>query len=69
MESGTENWFRQHLSNPVCVLYVLSHVWLSATPQTMARQAPLSTGLSRQEYWSGLPFLSPGDLPDPGIEP
>ena len=40
------------------------------TPWTVvARQAPLSTGFSWQEYWSGLPFLSPGDLPDPGIEP
>ena len=35
----------------------------------VAHQAPLSTGFSRQEYWSGLPFPSPGDLPDPGIEP
>ena len=41
----------------------------SATPQTVARQAPLSIGFSRQEYWSGLPCPSPGDLPDPGIEP
>ena len=41
----------------------------SATPQTGARQAPLSMGFSRQEYWSGLPCLSPKDLPDPGIEP
>ena len=40
-----------------------------ATPWTVARQAPLSTGFSRQEYWSGLPFSSPRDLPDPGIEP
>ena len=39
------------------------------TPWTVACQAPLSMGFSRQEYWSGLPFLSPGDLPDPGIEP
>ena len=39
------------------------------TPWTAARQAPLSMGFSRQEYWSGLPFPSPGDLPDPGIEP
>ena len=36
---------------------------------TVARQAPLSMGFSRQEYWSGLPFPSPGDLPEPGIEP
>ena len=40
-----------------------------ATPWTVACQAPLSMGFPRQEYWSGLPFLSPGDLPDPGIEP
>ena len=39
------------------------------TPQTVACQAPLSVGFSRQEYWSGLPFPSPGDLPDPGIKP
>ena len=39
------------------------------TPWTAANQAPQSMGFSRQEYWSGLPFLSPGDLPDPGIEP
>ena len=36
---------------------------------TVARQAPLSMGFSRQEYWSGLPFPYPEDLPDPGIEP
>ena len=40
-----------------------------ATPWTVACQAPLSMGFSRREYWSGLPFPSPGDLPDPGIEP
>ena len=40
-----------------------------ATPWTVARQAPLSIGFSRQESWSGLPFSSPGDLPNPGIEP
>ena len=39
------------------------------TPWTVACQAPLSVGFSEQEYWSGLPFSSPGDLPDPGIEP
>ena len=39
------------------------------TPWTVARQASLSMGFSRQGYWSGLPFPSPGDLPDPGIEP
>jgi len=40
-----------------------------ATPWTVARQALLSMRFSRQGYWSGLPFPSPGDLPDPGIEP
>ena len=48
---------------------LLTHVRLFATPWTVAYQAPLSMGLSRQECWSGLPFPSPGDLPDPGIEP
>ena len=47
----------------------LSHVQLFATLWTVAYQASLSMGFSRQEYWSGLPFPSPGDLPDPGIEP
>ena len=48
---------------------LLSRVRLFATPWTVAHQAPLSMGFSRREYWSGLPFPSPGDLPDPGIEP
>ena len=43
----------------------LSRVWLFANPWTVAYQAPPSTGFSRQEFWSGLPFPSPGDLPDP----
>ena len=47
----------------------LSCVWLFVTPWTVACQAPLSMGFSRQEYWSGLPFSSPGDLPNPGIKP
>ena len=42
---------------------------LFATPRTAAHQAPLSMQFSRQEYWSGLPFPTPGDHPDPGIEP
>ena len=45
------------------VVWLLSHVWLLVTPRTIARQAPLSMGFPRQEYWSGLPFSSPGDLP------
>jgi len=40
----------------------------SATPWTVVHQAPLSIGFPREEYWSGLPFPSPGDLPDPGIK-
>ena len=47
----------------------LSCVWLFVTPWTVAHQAPPSMEFSRQEYWSGLPFPSPGDLPDPGIDP
>ena len=47
----------------------VSRVRLFATPWTVAYQAPPSMGFSRQEYWSGLPFPSPGDLPNPGIEP
>ena len=53
---------------------LLSHVWLSVTLWTIAHKgvahhAPLSAGFSRQEYWSGLPYSSPGALPDPGTEP
>ena len=48
---------------------LLGHVRLFATPWTVAHQAPLSMGFSRQEYWSGLPFPLAGDLLDPGIEP
>ena len=47
----------------------LSRVQLFVTPWTVAYQAAPSVGFSRQEYWSGLPFPSPGDLPNPGIEP
>ena len=47
----------------------LSHVRLFAIPWTVAYQALPPMGFSRQEYWSGLPFPSPGHLPDPGIEP
>ena len=48
---------------------LLSHVQLFETPQPIAHQTLLSMGYSWQEYWNGLPFLPPGDLPDPGIEP
>ena len=52
----------------MCELVVQSCLTL-ATPWIIACQAPLSMGFSRQEYWSGLPLPSPGDLPDPGIGP
>ena len=52
-----------------CEVKLLSRVRPFATPWTVAYQAPPSMGFSRQEYWSGLPFPSLGDLPDPGIEP
>ena len=56
-------------SNKHLLILMLSHVQLVPTPWTVACQAPLSMGFSRQEYWSGLPFLPSEDLPDPGIEP
>ena len=59
--------YTEHLSE-----YVLSHfscIWVFATLWTVAWQASLSMGFSRQEYWSGLPYLPPGDCSDPGIEP
>ena len=51
----------------VVVVYLLSRVQLFVTLWTITHQAPLSMDFSRQEYWSGLPFLSSGDLPDPEI--
>ena len=48
---------------------ILSHVQFSVTPWIVACQAPLSLGFTRQEYWSGLLFPPPGDLPNPGIGP
>ena len=53
----------------MCVFSRFSCVWLVATLWTVICQAPLSMRFSRQEHWSGLPCPSPGDLPDPGIEP
>ena len=52
-----------------CMLSHFSSVQLFAMLWTVAHQAPLSMGLSQQEYWSGLPFPPPGNLPNPGIEP
>ena len=51
------------------MLRSFSHVQLFVTLWTVAHHAPLSVGFSRQEYWSGLPFPLPGDLPDPKIKP
>jgi len=55
-------------SKSICAC-VLSYVRLFTTPWTVTHQTPLSIGFPRQEYWSELPCLSPGDLPDPGIIP
>ena len=59
-----------HTAQALCFVVVqsLTCVRLFATPWTVAHQAPLSMGFSRQEYWNGLPFPSPGDLPHPGNE-
>ena len=51
----------------MCVHYSLSRVQLFATPWIVVCQLPLSMGFPREEYWSGLPFPSPGDLPDQGL--
>ena len=51
-----------------CVQSCFSCIHLFVTPWAVAHQAPLSMGFPRQEYWSGLPFPSPGDVPDPGIK-
>ena len=67
-ESLTQNSL--HIYNcQLCMFSHFSHIRLFATLWTVACQASLSMGFSRQEYWSGLPFPAPGDLPDPGIDP
>ena len=69
--------YYSHPQNPTLIIKMfrkkvkvksLSCVWLFVTPCAVAYQVPLSVGFSSQEYWSGVPFPSPGDLPDPGIE-
>ena len=60
---------QQQQMKPAAAAKLLSRVQLCATPWTVAHQAPLSMGFSRQEYWSGLPFPSPRDLPNPEIKP
>ena len=62
------HWQKNSLPLHHLKLKSLSRVRLFATPWTVAQQAPLSMGFSRQEHWSGLPFPPPGDLPDSGIE-
>ena len=52
----------------LCCAWLLTHVLLAVTLQTVARRAPPSMGLFRQEHWSGTPFPPPGDSPDPGAE-
>ena len=61
-------YHRKAMTNLVLKLKSLSHIRLFVTPWTVACYAPPSMGFSRQEYWSGLPFPSPGDLPNPEIE-
>ena len=61
-----KNWKQSY---HVVVIWLLSRVWLFATRGTVAHQASPSMEFSTQEYWSGLPFPFPGDLPDPGIKP
>ena len=77
--TGVTGWPSCHISKlnntkpvpsyPAGLLSHFSRVWLSVIPWTVARQAALSMGFSRQEYWSGLQCPPAGDLPDPGIEP
>ena len=77
-EAGKSAWHGHHCISRLTQAFpitgkrkkvkLLSHVLLFATPWTVAHEAPLSMGFSRQDYWSGLPFSSPGDLPDLGIE-
>ena len=66
--SGSSAFSKSILYNKKFSVYVLLCL-TPVTPWTVARQAPLSMEFSRQEYWSGLPCLPPGDLPNPGIEP
>ena len=65
---GEKAWKNQYRKS-ACMLIYFSHVWLFATLWTIAYQAPLSMGFSRQENWSGLPFTSPGDLPIQRLNP
>ena len=74
-ETRTRRWGSLEVILEICLkkwkvkVKSLSHIQLFATPWAIAYQTPPSMAFSRQEYWSGLPFPSPRDLPDPGIEP
>ena len=74
VDTVAEGEARTNWENSIDV-YTLTHsqshsgVWLFETPWTAACQAPLSMGFPKQKYWSGLPFPSPGDVPNPGIKP
>ena len=69
-EKRQKLWVNTYLCTvPKVKVKSFSHVRLFATPWNVAHRAPPSMGFCRQEYWSGLPFPSPGDLPNPGIEP
>ena len=69
MDGPRENIMLSEVSHMKVKVKSLSHVQLFVTPWTVAYQASLSMGFSRQEYWSGVPLPSPGDLPSPGIKP
>ena len=71
LQAGILEWVAMPSSRTFIIRsdQLLSHVRLFATLWTVALQAPPPMGFFRQEYWSGLPFPSPGDLSDPGIEP
>ena len=69
LEVKSLKWAGKAVFLPEALAQLLSHVQLFATPWTVVHHAPLSMWFSRQEYWSGLPFPSPGDPPDPGTEP
>ena len=72
LQSGSSEFTSSTVHDPIfiaCVLSCFSRVWLFATLWTIVCQAPQSMGFSRQEYWSGLLYLPPGDLQDSGIKP
>ena len=69
LEMGVASQQQHEWNYVLCYAKAFCHVWFFATLKTVAHQAPLCMGFSRQEYWSGLPCSPPGELPNPGIEP